>query len=689
MLLVAGSVPPATAPRGRERLSCGFGSCMLRRMSRRWSIFAVAAAVAILFQSPFARAAIQLPALVSDGMVLQQKTPVRIWGWGSDGEKVTVTLLGQSVTTEIRAGQWSVTLKPLDPGGPFEMTIAGDETRVIKDVLIGEVWVCSGQSNMEWPLERAFEARGDIAAPPDPQLRMFTVEKHVAAAPQVDVAGGGWESATPETRGHFSAVGYYFGRALRAARRVPVGLIHTSWGGTPAEAWTGRDALRAWGMPEAAFSALVPPSAAAKAAYERSLAAWTAAGRPQDEFEDPGMMDAARSWAWPRTDIRSWRAMALPQSWEGSGTEMLVDGGVWFRRDVTIPSKWAGRELEVHLGAIDDFDTTFFNGVRVGSIGSETPSFWQAPRRYRIPASAVQAGRGVVAVRVWDRGGEGGFMGPASEMWIAPAGAAAEERVSLAGDWQLKPERTRPSRPNPPGLQQNLPSVLYNAMILPLVPYAIKGATWYQGEANAGRAAQYRSLMKTMIGSWRADWHLGDFPFLIVQLAPYMSIAAEPEESAWAALREAQAQVARDIPRVGVAIITDVGDEKDIHPTRKKPVGERLALAARKLAYGENIVAFGPTFRSATIEGGKIAVSFDNVGKGLEMRGDHLSGFAIAGADEKFVNADASIVGDRVLVSSPRVAAPAYVRFGWANYPVVNLWNRDGLPATPFRTDPP
>jgi sialate O-acetylesterase len=660
---------------------------MLPGMSCRRVI--LAAAVAILFHSQFARAAIQLPALISDGMVLQQKTPVRIWGWAADGEKVSVTLHGQSVTAETRGGRWSVTLKPLDPGGPFEMTIAGHDTKVIKDVFVGEVWVCSGQSNMEWSLERAFEPRRDIAAPADPLLRMFKVGRQLADAPKADVAGGTWEGATPESRGNFSAVGYYFGRALRAARRVPVGLIHASWGGTSAEAWTRREALGAWGMPEAAFSALAPPSAAAKELYERSLAAWTSAGRPQGIFDDPGVMDSAKAWASTRADVSDWRAMALPQAWEGLGPEMQFDGGVWFRREVNIPSEWTGRELDLELGAIDDIDTTYFNGVPVGASGSEIPNVWQTLRRYRVPASAVRAGRVVVAVRVWDHGGEGGFMGPANAMWIAPSGATGEERLSLAGDWRFKPERARPSMPSPPGLNQNLPSVLYNGMIAPLLPYAIKGATWYQGESNAGRAAQYRSLLTTLIRSWRADWKVGDFPFLIVQLAPYMAIEAEPEESAWAALREAQAQVARDVPRVGISVITDVGDEKDLHPPRKQPVGERLALAARKLAYGENIVAFGPTFRSARAEAGKIAVSFDNVGKGLVVRGDHLSGFAIAGADEKFVNADAAIVGDRVMVSSPRVASPAYVRFGWANYPVVNLWNRDGLPATPFRTDPP
>jgi sialate O-acetylesterase len=644
--------------------------------------------LAIVLQSQLARATITLPALVSDGMVLQQKAPVRIWGWAEDGEKVTVSLRGQSVTVEPRGGLWVVTLKPLDPGGPFEMTIAGQERIVIKDVFVGEVWVCSGQSNMEFPLSRSFEAQADIQAAADPALRMFSVARQVAEAPKVDVAGGKWEGATPEARGHFSAVGYYFGRALRAARKVPIGLIHTSWGGTPAEAWTSRRALQAWGMPEAAFAALAPPSAADEQAYERSLAAWQAAGRPQGTFDDPGVLGAAQVWASPESDSRAWRTSALPQAWEQMGPDMQLDGGIWFRREVNLPAQWAGRELELQLGAIDDVDTTYFNGVQVGATGSEVPNHWQVRRSYKVPASAVRAGRGVLAVRVWDHGGEGGFMGPANEMWIAPVGSSTSERLALAGEWRFKAERTRPTMPSPPGLNQNLPSVLYNGMLAPLLPYTIQGATWYQGESNTGRATQYRSLLAALIQSWRSDWQRKDFPFLIVQLAPYLAIQAEPKESGWATLREAQAQVARDLPKVGVAVITDLGDEKDIHPTRKQPVGERLALAARKIAYGERIVATGPSFRSAAIQKGKLLVSFDNVGKGLEARGGPLTGFAIAGADKKFVNAGATIQGARVEVSSPQVPTPAYVRFGWADYPVVNLWNKDGLPATPFRTDP-
>jgi sialate O-acetylesterase len=656
---------------------------MLRAMSR---LLFVVSAVVISFVSRWAHADVTLPALVSDGMVLQQQVPLRIWGWAREGEQVEVRLRGQTARAEAKGGQWSVSLKPLDAGGPFDMTIVGQNTIVIRDVLVGEVWLCSGQSNMEFALERSDAAATDIAAPADAQLRMFTVAKQLAEAPRADVAGGAWESASPRTRGQFSAVGYYFGRALRAARQVPIGLIHASWGGTPAEAWMSRPALRTWGLKEQAFSALAPPSAAARAAYERRLEMWIAAGRPQGSFADPGVLDAAKGWALPATATRTWRSVTLPLLWERLGPELELDGAVWFRKDVVLPPAWAGRELELHLGAIDDLDVTYFDGVAVGATAQEVPNHWEVPRRYRIPASAARAGRRSIAVRVWDRGGDGGFTGPAAEMWLAPAGAAAAERVALAADWRFQPERTRPSMPNPPGLNEDLPSVLYNGMIAPLLPYSIKGTIWYQGESNTQHASEYRSLLTALIGDWRAGFQVGSFPFLIVQLAPYLAISAEPEESEWARLREAQARVAREVANAGLVVTTDVGDETDIHPTRKKPVGERLARVARKLAYGEDVGASGPSFRSAASVGSKLVLSFDDVGQGLVARGRRLDGFAIAGSDGKFVNADASIVGDEVVVSSPRVASPAYVRFGWASYPVVNLWNVDGLPAIPFRT---
>jgi sialate O-acetylesterase len=439
-------------------------------------------------------------------------------------------------------------------------------------------------------------------------------------------------------------------------------------------------------MPFTAFKRnIVDPKT--KEDYQKRLSAWRAAGAPQGLFDDPGMSEAAKAWALPQTDTRDWRAMNLPQKWESAGPEMEIDGGVWFRKEVDVPAAWAGKDLDLRLGAIDDFDTTYFNGVKVGATGSETPNFWQAPRRYVVPGALVKSGKAVIAVRAWDHGGEGGLTGPAEKMSLA-ASSAPDKSISLAGEWKYQIEIMRLARPVEPGADPNAPSVLYNGMIAPLLPYAIKGASWYQGESNSGRAAQYRSLLSTMIRNWRDGWGVGDFPFLIVQLAPYMAKSAEPEESGWAALREAQWQATQVVPNVGLAVITDVGEENDIHPKKKQPVGERLAVAARKIAYGENVVGSGPSLKSVKIGDGKAIVTFDNVGKGLEVRGDKLTGFALAGTDKKFYFADAAISGATVvIISSPKVSAPAYVRFGWANFPVVNLFSKDGLPAVPFRTD--
>jgi sialate O-acetylesterase len=482
-------------------------------------------------------AAVKPHALIAENMVLQQGMKVPIWGTADDGEQVTVQFQGQEATATAREGKWLVRLDNLKTGGPYEMTIRGSNTIHFKNVLVGEVWICSGQSNMEWPVQATQDAGKTIEQSTNPMIRLFTVAKRPASAPLKEVQGS-WAECGPNAVPGFSAVGYFFGRDLQKALQVPVGLIHTSWGGTPAEAWTSREALEA----------------------EPSL-----------------------------------RYMAEKQD----------------------------RELHDYPKALDRFAEEF--------------------GRFRnLVAKATAAGH---------------------DLPSPPA---------LPGD---------PAR-NPWGA-----STLYNGMIAPLVPFAIRGATWYQGESNAGRAYEYRTLLPAMIRSWRAAWNEGDFTFLIVQLAPFTKIVREPTDSDWAELREAQLSTAQTLPKTGLAVITDVGEEFDIHPRKKKPVGARLALAARALAYDQKIVYAGPTYSAMHVDGSKIVLSFKHVGSGLVARGGPLTGFAVAGPDHKFVNAQAEIQGDKVVVSSPQVAQPVAVRFGWANYPVVNLWNKAGLPASPFRTD--
>ena len=659
-----------------------------------------------LLSTTMANADITLPALFSDGCVLQQKKPLRVYGLAAPGEKVSVALQGQTAnTTADPSGKWEVILKPLSAGGPFALTVTGNNKVVVNDVLVGEVWVCSGQSNMEWTLNALPEAKDEIVHADDPHLRMFTVEKSVAKTPQTEVRGA-WHEAKPQYVGNFSAVGYHFAKALRAARKVPIGMIHTSWGGTRIEAWTSRATLESIGTPASDFAPLEANNPNIKAEmeqYQKRVDAFKAAGSPTGNFVDPGIAPVAKGWEATTFDTTDWQSVNLPTHWDTSGIDALIaiDGGVWFRRTFTIPAELAGKDLTLTLGAIDDFDITFVNGMKVGATGEDTPNFYAHPRVYKIPANLIKTGENSIAVRVWDWFADGGFTGQALDMKIFAADAPTVS-VPLAGAWKFKVEQSRPQNPGqPPGANDpNMATGLYNAMLVPLTKYAIAGAIWYQGESNAGNPPAYRKQMPAMISNWRKDWGEGDFPFFIVQLAPYMAIQPQPGESSWAGLREAQWDTQRMIPNVGTAVITDSGDEKDIHPHRKQPVGERLALLARSVAYGEKIAAHSPSFEKMHIADGRVTITFANAGNGLEARpvdsagkavdAGKVVGFAIAGEDGKFFWADAKVTGkNTVEVSSPQVAMPVAVRFGWADFPVVNLWNKDGLPVAPFRTDGP
>jgi sialate O-acetylesterase len=514
-----------------------------------------------------ASADVRLPALFTDGLVIQQGMPAPVWGWAPDGEQVTVRLAGQVATATAQGGRWMAKLPSLKAGGPFPMTIAGKNTIELPNVYVGEVWVCSGQSNMQFSLRGAFEAQKDIDQSANPLLRLFTVPNVKADQPLDDVKSK-WVEAGPATTPGFSAVAYYFGRDLQQALKVPVGLIHTSWGGSPAEVWMSRRVLE--GDPE--WKTMLDASPKQLANFEAALAKFQVDLPVIKEQDKVAIADAQQ------------KAKELVDAAQGKGADEIAKAEV------------AGK--------------TLVDQARAKAVQRET-----APRR----------------------------------PWV--------------------------------------PTELYNGMIAPLIPYAIHGAIWYQGESNAGRAFQYRRLMTDLIKNWRQDWGAGDFTFLMVQLAPFMKIQPQPRDSGWAELREAQLLATTALPQVGQAVITDVGEENDIHPKHKAPVGARLAMAARGIAYGEKIEYSGPVYSTMQVQGNSIVLSFMHVGAGLEARDGALKGFAIAGADHKFVWADAQIRGNTVVVSSPEVPDPLAVRFGWADYPVVNFWNKDGLPATPFRTD--
>jgi sialate O-acetylesterase len=641
-----------------------------------------------------ARAEVRVPSLVGDNMVLQQGRKSRVWGWAAPGEHVTVSLVGRGKAgaTADGRGRWEVFLGPLKSGGPFVLTIAGANTLTFKNVLVGDVWVCSGQSNMEWPLAQAAGGREDAAAANHPEIHLFTVEKKTAAEPLEDVRGR-WVVATPEEALRFSAVGYYFGRELHRRLKMPLGLIHTSWGGTPAEAWTSREALTA--RTEFApilerYQKELTDLPRLQEEHARQIARWES----QYVVPDPGNRGEALGYADPARDNEGWQKMRLPQLWESAG--LNLDGVIWFRRAVEVPAAWAGRDLTLSLGAIDDFDTTYFNGTRVGSTGPETPNAYGAPRRYTVPGALVRAGRNVVAVRVYDRMGGGGFAGADPAMTLAPAAGSEGGAGALAGGWDYKPESAVPSKPvsyegypgpRPGPDNPNSPAVLYNAMLVPLAPLAIRGAIWYQGESNAGRAYQYRTLFPDMIRDWRRAWGQGDFPFYFVQLANWKARKADGLDSEWAELREAQLMTMRSVPRTGMAVAIDIGNPEDIHPRNKRDVGLRLARWALADTYGQKVEQTGPLYESHKVEGDRIRLRFTHAAGLRTADGAAPRGFYIAGEDHKFVPAEARIEGGTVVVRSKEVPRPVAVRYAWMDNPSANLVNGEALPASPFRTD--
>ncbi|MBV9929268.1 MAG: 9-O-acetylesterase [Acidobacteria bacterium] len=650
---------------------------------------ALTASLLLLVLAGAARADVRVPSVISDNMVLQQGRKVRVWGWAEPGERVTVTFRGEkSGATADARGRWEVLTGPHKAGGPFELTVAGRNTLTFRNVLVGEVWVCSGQSNMEWSLVNAQDGAREAAAADYPSIHLFTVTKKTSDKPLEDVEGH-WVVTTPKEAAQFSAVGYFFGRELHKRLNVPVGLIHTSWGGTPAEAWTSRAVLAADPMLKPIlerYDKQLTDLPGLQREYQAAQAEWAR----RYMTEDAGNKGEPAGYAKPGYDVASWKSMRLPQLWESAGLD--VDGVVWFRREVEVPAAWAGKDLTLKLGAIDDFDTTYFNGERVGSTGADTPNAWTAPREYRVPGSLVRAGRNTLAVRVYDRMGGGGFGG--GEMSLAPAGAAKAEAVALDGEWAYREEATVPSRridwgsqPQAPGpANQNSPTVLYNAMLAPLFPYAIRGAVWYQGESNAGRAYQYRVLFPSMIRDWRAAWGEGDFPFYFVQLANWKARPQDSIDSEWAELREAQTMTLKT-PNTGMAVTIDIGNPDDIHPRNKLDVGLRLARWALADTYGMKLEKSGPLFDSYKVEGDKVRVAFRHAG-GLKTRdGSAPAGFYVAGSDRRFVPAEARVEKGGILVWSKDVPAPAAVRYAWADNPAANLYNSDNLPASPFRTD--
>jgi sialate O-acetylesterase len=631
----------------------------------------------VLSVSVFAN--VRLPKIFGDNMVLQRNKPIPVWGWADANEKVTIQFDKQTKTVKAdKNGKWMVKLDNESAGGPYQLTITGKNTMLFSNVLVGEVWVCSGQSNMEMPIEgwgKINNYQREIRDANYPQIRHIKIPNTVSAKPEEDIPSGEWKICNPETAGDFTAVGYFFARELYNQLKIPIGLINTSWGGTHVETWTSRDAFEnsdefktmIAGMPSLDLDSLAKVRKAETLKKIEDLQG----GLPANATE-------AQKWKDVDIDETHFPHMHLPGLWEGQQLGDL-DGIVWFRKTITVAVADAAKSATLALAMIDDNDITYVNGIKVGATNS-----YNAKRNYAIPAGVLKEGKNVIAVRVEDTGGGGGIYGDSSDMKLT----IDNNIIPLFGDWLFRVESVTGDAgtvgPN------SYPTLLFNAMVNPLIPYAMEGVIWYQGEANAGRAYQYRKAFPLMITDWRRHWNEGDFSFYFVQLASWNADNGNSAKgSAWAELREAQAMTL-SLPNTGMAVTADIGNPVDIHPKDKQDVGKRLAAIALHYLYGKDIVYGGPVYQSMQTEGNKAILSFTNTGSGLMVKDKYgyLQGFEIAGADKQFHYAKASIDGDKVVVYSDSVSAPVAVRFGWADDAGDdNLYNKEGFPASPFRTD--
>lgn len=620
---------------------------------------------------------VTLPKIFSDNMVLQRNKTIPVWGSANVNEKITVEFDHQTKKTKAdKNGKWIVRLDNETAGGPYQLTVKGKNTIIINDVLVGEVWICSGQSNMEMPIEgwgKIDNYKEEIANANYPMIRHFKVPNQVSSTPLTDVSGGSWQICSPATAGDFSAVAYFFGRELYNKLKVPIGLLNTSWGGTIVETWTSRKAFEnsdefksmIAGMPSLNLDSL------AKVKTQETRKRLEALQGSLDVTDVDTWKDAG-------SNDSKWPKMQLPNLWESQQIGDL-DGFVWFRKAINISAEDAGKTGTLYLSMIDDNDITYVNGVKVGSTDG-----YNVKREYTVPENILKEGRNMIAVRVEDTGGGGGIYGDSADMKIS----IGTDVINLAGKWKFRVEKiTSGSSSIGPN---SYPTLLFNAMVNPLIPFAMEGIIWYQGESNAGRAYQYSKAFPLMINDWRSRWGEGDFPFYFVQLASFNAANGNSNNgSTWAELRESQTKTL-SLPNTGMAVTADIGDATNIHPKDKQGVGKRLAAIAFHDVYGENIVYSGPMCQSMKINGNKIVISFTHTGSGLMVKDKYgyLKGFEIAGADRKFHYAKAYIGGSDVVVYADEVTDPVAVRYGWADDAGDdNLFNKEGFPASPFRTD--
>ena len=621
---------------------------------------------------------VRLPRLISDGLVLQRHTKIPVWGWASPNERVRIVFAGQQYeTTASPGGSWRIELPEMEAGGPYNMTISGKNDILLEDIMIGDVWLCAGQSNMVHQLNiHDVTYAEDIITANNPAIRHFKVPARPQLnGPAEDLSGGSWQPAIAERVRPFSAVAYFFARQLYGQYQVPIGLINASVGGTPIEAWIGEEGFRAF--PE--ILQTIGQNKDTVYVNGRRMAWADAQKQARTEPHDQGLA-GPEPWFAVSYQPKNWRRINIPGYWEDQGAKGL-NGVVWYRREIELPATMAGNPATVFLGRIVDADQLYINGEQVGKTTYQYPQ-----RRYKVPAGLLKAGKNVFVIRVTNNSGKGGFV-PDKPYCIF----TGQDTVDLKGYWYYKvgevfmprsPTASRPRRFSP----QNEPTSLYNGMVAPYSGFPLKGVLWYQGESNAGRPAAYADLLPALIEDWRGRFKAADLPFIYAQLPNFMDVAYWPSESNWAELRESQLKALK-VPNTAMTVNIDLGEWNDIHPDNKKDVGERMALAARKIAYGEDIVCMGPLYESHRIEGNEVIISFSQTGSGLVTNDGEAPGeFAIAGEDQKFIWAQARIEGNKVIVWSERVAVPKYVRYAWADNPDnPNLYNKEGLPASPFR----
>ncbi|MBH1939540.1 sialate O-acetylesterase [Mobilitalea sibirica] len=622
------------------------------------------------------RKGIALSPLISDGMVLQRHSPVRIWGTVAPFGKVNVTFLGKEYQAEAnKSGKWEILLENLNPGGPHEMRIeSADTVKMIKDILIGDVWVLGGQSNMQIPVSRTLDLFEDeVSGAECSQIRKFSVpQMYDFHGPVDELCDGNWVSVTPETVYDFSAIGYFFAQNIYDTYKVPIGLIHTAIGGTPAEAWISEPTLLKFDRFKELLTLCKDDNYVngVKQKEETRNNTWY-----HELFEtDPGL-NGDTLWYKEEFNDTDWKDIDIPTSFRGTELE-THRGSVWFRKEFYASEDMVGENAKLYLGTIIDGDDTYLNGEKVGSTGYQYP-----PRRYKLSEGILKPGKNVLTVRVILTENVGAFITDMPYKLKTDRG-----EISLSGPWRYKLGAVMRALP-PTTFFQYMPSGVYNNMIYPLRKYSIQGVLWYQGESNTGNPEDYKELFEAVIKDWRANWGLGDIPFLYVQLANFCPWKQEPEVSGWAILRDKQRR-ALALPGTGMAVTIDVGQYNDLHPWNKKTVAERLAFWARNMIFNENLECSGPLYDHMESEGDQLRIYFTHIGSGLIAKGSDdksVKTFSICGPDGNYVEANAIIEGDTVLVSSNEIIAPVGIRYAWADNPEgANLYNKEGFPASPF-----